>query len=151
MIRTEQEYQATVKKLQSAKSHNEKFKKSLLDKGNSKQEIERAIEPMLSFDAQLKDEIECYERLKRGDFGELHNFQGMGQLLVALRIYSGISQRELANRLKVHESQVSRDERNEYHGATLERANRILDALRVDIVSKVNINNPQQDEELVCT
>ena len=36
----------------------------------------------------------------------------------------------------VHESQVSRDERNEYHGITLERASRVLDALGVTLVSE---------------
>jgi hypothetical protein len=30
--------------------------------------------------------------------------------------------------LNVHSSQTSRDERNEYHGVTLERAERVLDA-----------------------
>jgi transcriptional regulator with XRE-family HTH domain len=34
----------------------------------------------------------------------------IGQLLISLRIAQGISQRELARRLNVHESQVSRDE-----------------------------------------
>jgi hypothetical protein len=33
---------------------------------------------------------------------------------------------------RVHESQISRDERNEYHGITLERAGRLLDALGTD-------------------
>jgi hypothetical protein len=36
------------------------------------------------------------------------------------RIAQGITQRELAKRLGLHESQVSRDERNEYFGITLE-------------------------------
>jgi hypothetical protein len=35
----------------------------------------------------------------------------------------------------VHESQVSRDERNEYHGVTVERASRILDAMGVRLRS----------------
>jgi transcriptional regulator with XRE-family HTH domain len=35
---------------------------------------------------------------------------------VALRIATGLTQRQLAETLGVHESQVSRDERNEYHG-----------------------------------
>ena len=60
-----------------------------------------------------------------------------GQLLVALRVAQGISQRELAERLGVHESQVSRDERNEYHGVTLERAQRVLDALGAEVRSMV--------------
>jgi transcriptional regulator with XRE-family HTH domain len=59
------------------------------------------------------------------------DFRGLGHLLVSLRIAKGISQRELARRLYIHESQVSRDERNEYFGITLERAIRVLDALNV--------------------
>ena len=39
--------------------------------------------------------------------------------------------RERAERLGVHESQVSRDERNDYRGVTAERAQRILEALGV--------------------
>lgn len=42
-----------------------------------------------------------------------------------------MSQKELADRLGVSEAQVSRDERNEYHGITVERVRRILDALGV--------------------
>jgi transcriptional regulator with XRE-family HTH domain len=57
--------------------------------------------------------------------------------LVALRIAKGLTQRELAERLGVHESQVSRDERNEYHGITLERARRILQAMQVDVQTAV--------------
>jgi transcriptional regulator with XRE-family HTH domain len=40
-----------------------------------------------------------------------------------------MTQRELANRLKVDESQISRWERNEYHGITIEKAAAVLDAL----------------------
>jgi transcriptional regulator with XRE-family HTH domain len=53
--------------------------------------------------------------------------------LIAARIAQGLSQRELAERLGVHETQVSRDERNEYHGITVERADRILEALGVEV------------------
>ncbi len=49
----------------------------------------------------------------------------------------GLSQRELAEKLGVHESQVSHDERNEYYGITIERATRILDALGVKIRTRL--------------
>jgi ribosome-binding protein aMBF1 (putative translation factor) len=93
----------------------------------------------LKEDLQLKEEVEAYERLKRGEFEELDNLRGVGHLLIASRIAQGISQRELARRLGVHETQVSRDERNEYFGITLERAAKILDALNVRLRTQVAI------------
>src|ERR1017187_2602001 len=99
----------------------------LNEAGLSEEEIKRVIDPMDSFHVQLKEEVESYERLNRGEFEELDNLRGLGQLLISLRIAQGISQRELAMRLGVHESQVSRDERNEYYGITMERAVKILD------------------------
>jgi len=90
-------------------------------------------------DAVLEKEIESYERLKRGEFDDLENLRGLGQTLISLRIAQGISQRELAKRLKVHESQVSRDERNEYFGITLERAAKVLDALNARLHTTVEI------------
>jgi transcriptional regulator with XRE-family HTH domain len=82
--------------------------------------------------------------LKRGEFEELDNLRGLGHLLIALRIAQGVSQRELAKRLDVHESQVSRDERNEYYGITLERVIRILEALNVRLRTKVEAE-PSRD------
>ena len=81
--------------------------------------------------------MESYEKLKRMEFDEVRNFDGLGRLLVALRISQGLTQRELADRLGVHESQVSRDERNEYHGITVERAGRILEAVGADTCTAV--------------
>src|SRR6266545_6791865 len=125
MIRNETEYKAAV---QRVKEEGERFalhEKSLVDKGLSRKEVKRVLEPLMSFHLQLVEEVEAYERLKRGEFPELRNFDGFGRLLVALRIYMGLTQRDLAERLDVHESQVSRDERNDYHGITIERATRI--------------------------
>jgi len=102
-------------------------------------EIKRVIDPLESFHLQLKEEVEAYERLKRGEFEELDNLRGLGRLLITSRIAQGISQRELARRLGVHETQVSRDERNEYFGITLERAAKILDALNVRLRTQVAI------------
>ena len=75
----------------------------------SKEEIKRSMDPIRCFHNQLKEEVESYDRLKRGQFDEFVNFQGIGRLLIAVRIAQGITQRELAQRLAVHESQVSRD------------------------------------------
>jgi hypothetical protein len=104
--------------------------------GLGRDELKRALDPLRSFHLQLAEEVESYERLKRGDLGELTNLHGLGRSLVALRIALSLTQRQLAERLGVHESQVSRDERNEYHGVTVERASRILDVLGAHLTSR---------------
>jgi hypothetical protein len=129
MIRNEAEYQAAVAKLDAEAQRLDEHRSRLNAAGFAEEEVKRLMDPLMSFHLQLGEEVESYERLRRGEFTELHNFRGFGQLLVALRIAKGISQRDLANRLGVHESLVSRDERNEYHAITIERAVRILDAL----------------------
>lgn len=90
-------------------------------------------------------ELEAYERLKRGDFGQLVNLKGLGRQLIALRIARGLTQRQLAERLGVHESQVSRDERNDYHGITVERAQRVLEALSAQMKSTFELVIPGGD------
>jgi len=50
-----------------------------------------------------------------------------------------MTQRELARRLDADETAVSRDERNEYHGITVERAKKVLDALGVRLVTRVEV------------
>src|SRR5271165_5846096 len=142
MIRNETEYQEASARVADERNRLADHRARLKEAGLSDEEIKRVIDPMESFHLQLKEEVESYERLKRGEFEELENFRGFGHLLISLRIAKGISQRDLARRLDVHESQVSRDERNEYFGITLERAIRILDALNVRLHSKVEIELP---------
>ena len=147
MIRNETEYEYTVRQLREQAERLKRQEAELAGMDLSKEEINRAMDPVRSFHEQLKEEVHSYERLKRGEFDELHNLHGLGQLLVALRVAQGVSQRQLAERLAVHESQVSRDERNEYHGITVERAQRVLEALGVEVRTTVD----KLSEELAGT
>lgn len=135
MIRNEAEYQEASARLEQERARLEAHAVRLGESGLEAEEIERALEPLYTFHHQLVDEVEQYERLKRGQLDELVNLHGLGEQLIALRIARGMTQRELAARLGVHESSVSRDERNEYHGITVERASRVLDALGVELRS----------------
>jgi DNA-binding XRE family transcriptional regulator len=137
MIRSETEYQEAVKRLTDEETRLKAQRGELKKLDLSQAEIKRAMDPLQSFHEQLKEEVESYERLRRGEFDEVTNFEGMGRLLIALRIWQGLSQRELAERLGVHESTVSRDERNEYHGITLERTAKVLSALGVTVSTSV--------------
>lgn len=129
MIRNETEYQKAVEKLKNEQDLLKQQQAELKTMDLSKAEIKRAMDPLRSFHERLREEVESYERLRRGEFEEVTNFEGVGRLLVALRIANGLTQRELAERLGVHETAVSRDERNEYHGITIERASRVLAAI----------------------
>jgi len=144
MIRNENEYREAVQRLADEKQRIAHQKTELEKMDLAPDEVKRVLDPMRSFHLQLQEEVESYERLKRGEFEEIHNLRGLGHMLIALRIARGISQRQLAERLDVHESQVSRDERNEYHGITLDRAVRVLDALGVQLRSKVEV--PIEDQ-----
>jgi hypothetical protein len=140
MIRNEAEYQEASKRLVEELRRLDEHLSRLKEAGLGEIEIQRVIDPLESFHLQLKEEVEAYERLKRGEFEEVENLRGVGHLLITLRIAQGISQRDLARRLGAHETHVSRDERNEYFGITLERAAKILDALNVRLRTQVAID-----------
>lgn len=143
MIRNENEYREAVQRLTDEKQRIAQQKIELEKLGLAPDEVKRVLDPIRSFHLQLQEEVDSYERLKRGEFEDIRNLRGLGHLLIALRIARGISQRQLAERLDVHESQVSRDERNDYHGITLARTARVLDALGVELRSTVHV--PAED------
>jgi ribosome-binding protein aMBF1 (putative translation factor) len=144
MIRNEKEYKEAVERIRQEKERMVKQEAELKGMGLGPAEIKRALDPMRSFHQQLEEEARSYERLKRGEFEEVLNLRGLGQLLVSLRIARGLTQRQLADKLGVHETQVSRDERNEYHGVTIERATRMLEALGVEVHSRVELTESQK-------
>ncbi len=131
MIRTESEYQRTLKQLAEGKAQLEAQKSQLMEAGLMGDALERALHPLLSFRAQLEEEVLAYENMKRGDLGTLESLESVGRWLIGARIAKGWSQKELARQLGISDAQVSRDERNEYHGVTALRAQRILEAMDI--------------------
>ena len=122
MIRSETEYQEALQRLGEEEKRLAEHEARLREMGLGSDEVKRALDPFRSFHLQLAEEVESYERLKRGDLNEVSNLHGLGHSLVTLQIALGLTQQKLAARLSVHESQVSCDERNEYHGIMVERA-----------------------------
>lgn len=129
MIRTESEYQRTLQQLEQDRQFIQKQREHLDTLGLTSEQLERALHPTLSFHRQLEEEAESYENIRRGEFGTLRNLNSLGRWLIGARIAKGWSQKELAQRLGVSEAQVSRDERNEYHGIKVDRAQAILEAM----------------------
>jgi DNA-binding XRE family transcriptional regulator len=131
MIRSEQEFVKALERLEQDKSVLERQRAQLQELGLQGEQLARALQPMESFHDQLREEVEMFEGMKRGDLGALHNLTSIGRWLIGIRIAKGLTQQELADRLGVAASQVSRDENNDYHAISVERAQRILEALGV--------------------
>ena len=74
MIRNEAEYQEASARLADERQRLAEHRARLKEAGLGEEEIKRVIDPMESFHLQLKEEVESYERLKRGEFEELENF-----------------------------------------------------------------------------
>lgn len=148
MLRTDKDYQETVARLEAEKERLLQYEQELRGMDLTDEQVQRAMAPQWSFHAQLVEEVESYERLKRGEFSALKNFEGLGHLLIALRIYKGFTQSQLAQTLGIDASQISRDERHEYHGITVERASRILEALGVELQSSVVYSQATEPRQL---
>ena len=133
MIRSESEYRLAVDRIRQLRGQFAAREAELCEDGFAPDEIVRAMQPLLTFQKQLEEEVACYERLKRGDLSEFRDIGDFGFWLIGARIASGLSQRDLAQKLGVHESSVSRDERNEYRGITLGRASQLAEVLGVGI------------------
>ncbi len=128
MIRTEKDYTAAIREHADMKDRFARLRLSLQEQGYTGDVIADLMDSELAFAGQIGSDIELYEQALERQFGKT-NWENIGLLLINLRIANRVKQRELADRLGVDESVVSRDERNEYRGITVERAVRILQAL----------------------
>lgn len=139
MIRTESEYRRALEQLKNDATYIQRQREHLSSIGLKDEQLERAMQPAISFHEQLSEEVQAYEQMRRGELGTLSDLTQIGRWLVGVRIAKGLSQRELAERLGVSEAQISRDERNEYHGVTVERAQMILQRMGVELVLEGDI------------
>lgn len=141
MIRTEKEYQDVLKRIANDKEVMKKQEERLKTLGLKGTDLKKAMEPITSFHLQLIEEAKWYEQVKSGHFRPTEYVDQIGSLLIGLRIHKGLTQKQLAEFLGVPESQVSRDEKNEYHGITVERAQKVLEALKAAIEIRVKEKN----------
>jgi transcriptional regulator with XRE-family HTH domain len=148
MIRTDAEYNKALERLHADTTYLRDHRAHLESIGLSGEMLERALQPAFSFHEQLKEEVETFERMRRGELGSLTNLSEIGRWLIGVRISKGLTQRELAARLGVSEAQVSRDERNEYHGVSVDRAQFILQTMGVQFRVEEDFTHPEIQQEL---
>jgi predicted XRE-type DNA-binding protein len=132
-IKSEQEYLKIKKQVEELEKERAMVRKELEERGADENFIRLAEYACGAFYDEFKAQLREYEKVVAGQFEKdvvpLHQ---LGSHLVKLRIWKGISQSELAKRLGVSQPQISKDERFEYQGISIEKANRILQALGVE-------------------
>lgn len=132
MIKKPIEYTSTLVRIDSVNKHIDEQILILKEMNLSNSEIKRVIDPFSTVVAQLQEEVDEYDRLIAGDIQTLNKLP-TGKLLIGFRIYLNISQREFANRIGVCETQVSRHERNEYRGISINRIAEIVEIFKYEI------------------
>lgn len=85
----------------------------------------------------LRFEIEEYEHLTSGDLHILEvNSHNLQKAIVSFRIASGLTQKDIADKLEIQEQQIQRYEQNDYLTASFERIIQILNILEVEVALK---------------
>ena len=142
MIKNERQYRIT-------KTQAERFVEALrhLEK-RSQEELAASLHPVLlkaereALESQLSDlqeQIREYEALRIGTEPVVRygSFDELPRFLIQARIASGLSQRELAERLGLKEQQIQRYEATWYASANIERVSAVIRALGVTVREEV--------------
>lgn len=87
----------------------------------------------------LRDEIDEYEKLKAGNITsfQIDSLEELPIVLVKARIASGLTQKELADKLGIKEQQIQRYEQNDYAGISIDRIREIIKALNVSVKQSI--------------
>ena len=140
MITNEKQYRVTRNKAKGFAQSIEQFDaeaEKLLGVHPRLVQAERdAMESQL---ADLREELEQYERLKSADLSVISvtSFDDLAEGLIKVRIAAGLSQRALAERLQLKEQQIQRYEAERYAAASYKRMCRVAHALGVHIEHKI--------------
>ena len=89
----------------------------------------------------FKADLSAFERLQTGEMAEanLNSLADLPVLLIQARIAQGLTQKEFAEKLKVKEQQVQKDEASLYESASLHRLMRIVDVLGLELQGQARL------------
>jgi transcriptional regulator with XRE-family HTH domain/Zn-dependent peptidase ImmA (M78 family) len=146
MIKNERQYRIS-------KAQAEKFAQALAEFTEQSKE-DKHMHPLLrqaqidALQSQLDDlhaQLEEYDALRAGRFSviELESFEELPRVLIQARIASGLSQKDLADRLGLKEQQIQRYEATEYASASFDRLKEIIGALGIHVQENVFLPNAQ--------
>ena len=140
MITNERQYRITRKKALSFARAIEEFDATSDERTDVHARLVQAErEAMESQLADLREELEEYEQLKAADLSVISvaSFEDLAEGLIKARIAGGLSQRALAQRLKLKEQQIQRYEAERYASASYRRLCQVARALEVRIENEI--------------
>jgi ribosome-binding protein aMBF1 (putative translation factor) len=133
MIKNERQYRITKAQAAKLEAALESFSGRSAGDGKTHPRLIKAQADALRSQLEsLRGELREYEQIKAGDIPppDLSYIAVVPQDLVRARIASGLSQKELAERLGMPEQQVQRYEATEYESVSLARIMEIAKALQ---------------------
>lgn len=142
MIRNERQYRITkaqIRKFENALTHRKD--KSCADETLHPLLQNAYLDAMQSQLDDLRTQLTDYEKLRSGEneVYELESFDELPKYLIKARIASGLTQKELAERLGLKEQQIQRYEATEYKSANLSRILQVIKALGIKLKQGVSL------------
>lgn len=140
MITNERQYRITRRKAADFAGAIKEFDAKSPERADVHPRLRRAeLEAMKSQLADLREELEEYERLKTSDPPVIlvASLDELADGLIKARIAAGLSQRALAERLELKEQQIQRYEAERYASASYRRLCEVARALDIRMQNEV--------------
>ena len=140
MITNERQYRITRKMAHCFAHAIEEFDAKSYSRIDVHPRLVRAeLESLESQLADLREELEEYEQLKSAKISVISvgSLEELADGLIKARIAGGLSQRELAQRLKLKEQQIQRYEAERYASASYQRLCQVARALKLRIENEI--------------
>jgi len=142
MISNERQYRIT-------KGEAEKFSRALQE-AVRRSDIDSLLQT-LEHDAlrsqlhDLEQELREYEMLRSGEESvlKLESFAELPRALIKARVASGLTQKDLADRLGLKEQQIQRYEATDYTAASVRRLKQVIEALGIRVHADIFLGTPK--------
>ena len=113
--------------------------------------LEAQRDAALSQLRELQADVNAYRLLRSGDVRrfDIAGLSDLPRALISCRIASGMTQRELAERLSLKEQQIQRYEMQDYQGASFSRIADVADAVGVELPGELRLAGPATAEAVL--
>jgi len=111
----------------------------LEEKGLTEDEVRRYQEVAQAKWDWVSRDVQAHQDSLLSEFEDMSNMEGLGRMLVALRLAKGITVGELAERLGVPEWRVVYDEGHDYRDVSIEQVEATLRALGVWLITQIEL------------